>query len=602
MARSLTFYWARLRNASWPEMLERLREKTFIETLRLRCVLPGCALRVPEVSPAFLAELQFPEAHVEPGSGDFFAAERVHGLDAATIKEEENRFRKVFFARIRADQIEHDLRALWEPARLQEITAILAGISSVPEAQQESLALQLALSWIAANPFPFGLHYMSVMECGLRIPVFVRCLTLSPRAEDSRQPLFTAIYQHAWLTAHRLSRYSSLGNHTVAEAVGLIFAGAIFAETAPGQAWLRTGQRLLNQELDHQVLDDGGPAEQSLSYHRFVLDLYWLALDFLEKNALRDCSDWKPRLMAGEAFLAALTDRDGFYPAIGDNDDGRALAPGLAPTRGIEGSALSTGNLQTFSSSGYTVLGRGSDVLLCFDHGPLGMPPLYNHGHADALSLTLSVKGKQMLVDSGTYRYNGVAVWRKCFKGTRAHNTVTIDGLDQAEQVTGFIWAKPYTAQLLSCEKTDLGIRLEASHNGYNRLPQAVEHRRSLLWSEQGFLLVRDAFTGTGEHTFELNFHLHPEASVTERDGCWQISREDASLTFYLLEGEHFTPVHGQYSPILGWFSPSYGLKQKTTVLQIRKKGTPEAITFTAALIFSEDWHPEKLSQYAQYL
>ncbi len=602
MARSLTFYWARLRNASWREILERLREKTFIETLRLRCFVPGCTLRVPGVSPAFLADLQFPQVHVEPGSGDFFAAERVHGLDAGTIKEEENRFRKVFFARIRTDQIKHDLRALWEPARLQKIAAILAGNSSVPEDQRDSLALQMALGWIAANPFPFGLHYMSVMECGLRIPVFVRCLTLSPGAEDSRQTLFTAIYQHAWLTAHRLSRYSSLGNHTVAECVGLIFAGALFSEQAQGKAWLSTGIKLLHQELDHQVLDDGGPAEQSLSYHRFVLDLFWLAVDFLETNGLHDCTGWKPKLQAGEAFLAALTDQSGLYPAIGDSDDGWAVAPGLAPSREVCIRAVSAEKMQTFPQAGYTVLRNDSGLMLSFDHGPLGMPPLYNHGHADALSLTLSIKGKQMLVDSGTYRYNGVPEWRRYFKGTRAHNTVTIDGLDQAEQVTGFIWAKPYTAQLLSCEKTDMGVCVEASHNGYSRLPQAVEHRRSLLWSEQGFLLVRDTFTGTGEHTFELNFHLHPEASVTERDGCWQISRGDAALALCLLEGEHFIPVHGQESPILGWFSPSYGLKQKTTVLQIRKEGPPEAFTFTTALIFSEDWCPEKLTHYAQYL
>ena len=70
-----------------------------------------------------------------------------------------------------------------------------------------------------------------------------------------------------------------------------------------------------------------------------------------------------------------------------------------------------------------------------------GMPPLYNHGHADALSITLSVGGKETLVDPGTYRYNGEPEFRKYFKGTRAHNTVTIDGLDQAVQETGLFGA-----------------------------------------------------------------------------------------------------------------------------------------------------------------
>ena len=50
---------------------------------------------------------------------------------------------------------------------------------------------------------------------------------------------------------------------------------------------MNRGIDLLQQELFHQILDDGGPAEQSLNYHRFVLDLYWLAVDFMEKNASR---------------------------------------------------------------------------------------------------------------------------------------------------------------------------------------------------------------------------------------------------------------------------------------------------------------------------
>ena len=60
------------------------------------------------------------------------------------------------------------------------------------------------------------------------------------------------------------------------------------------------------------------------------------------------------------------------------------------------------------------------------------MAPLYNHGHADALSVTLSLGETPFLIDPGTYRYNGVPDWRRYFKGTRAHNTICIDEQDQA--------------------------------------------------------------------------------------------------------------------------------------------------------------------------
>ena len=144
------------------------------------------------------------------------------------------------------------------------------------------------------------------------------------------QLIVDAVYRHAWLISERLSLYSSLGNHTVAESVGLIFAGAIFRNTNSGCEWLKKGLELLKAELYHQILEDGGPVEQSINYHRFVVDLYWVASDFLEKNDLYKCSEFKDRLIQAESFIMAFSNADDGLPSIGDSDDGYAVAPGRA--------------------------------------------------------------------------------------------------------------------------------------------------------------------------------------------------------------------------------------------------------------------------------
>ena len=100
-----------------------------------------------------------------------------------------------------------------------------------------------------------------------------------------------------------------------------------------GRQWLAKGYELLKKELNHQILKDGGPAEQSLNYHRFVLDLYWLAIDFLKKNNLHDCDEFEERLIKAEHFIAAFKDARGRLPSIGDSDDGHAIAPGICPCR-----------------------------------------------------------------------------------------------------------------------------------------------------------------------------------------------------------------------------------------------------------------------------
>jgi len=89
-----------------------------------------------------------------------------------------------------------------------------------------------------------------------------------------------------------------------------------------------------------------------------------------------------------------------------------------------------------FPHAGYHVLGEGfetpREVRIVADAGPLGFLSIAAHGHADALSFTLSAGGCPILIDPGTFAYHTERRWRDYFRGTAAHNTVRIDGVDQS--------------------------------------------------------------------------------------------------------------------------------------------------------------------------
>jgi len=80
------------------------------------------------------------------------------------------------------------------------------------------------------------------------------------------------------------------------------------------------------------------------------------------------------------------------------------------------------------------------EVRLVADVGPLGYLSIAAHGHADALAFTLAVSGKEILIDPGTYAYHTQKKWRDYFRGTSAHNTVRVDGMDQSVIGGNFMW------------------------------------------------------------------------------------------------------------------------------------------------------------------
>lgn len=568
----LTFLISRLRHASLPELCYRARQGMRAARIR-RAARRGGAFPLPDPHPVTVLSLQLPvlEPTANPATVEGILGGERFTLNSAepTLLEWEA---ELSGGKGRGDA---DIRAVWEPARLQQLTLVFASLSRHKDQDEADRLRDFArtrlLSWLDENPFPTGPHYRSAMECGLRIPVFfyaVKLLKNLDRGESAR--VITAVWAHALWTETNLSLYSSLGNHTVCEAVGLVFAGAMFRDTRAGRRWLDRGIELLGQELPRQVLPDGGPLEQSFSYHRFVLDLYWLCADFLDKNSLHDPSGWRARLRLGEEFLASFADR-GRYPSPGDSDGGHAVAPGLAPKRETPSPRYS--GCRAFPDTGYTVLNAAAGARLTFDHGPLGMPPLHNHGHADALSLTLSLAGKEFLVDPGTYRYNGAPQWRRYFKGTAAHNTVQVDGQDQAVQRTGFVWSDPYRCRVLRRDETGAGYLVEAEHDGYRRLTDPVLHRRALLLPGPDAVVVRDSFAGEGLHEFALHFHLHPEAVVTREKRCWYISRGGSRIWLQLLGEADLELLHGGEDSPLGWYAPAYGLKQPAAVLRCIKRG-----------------------------
>ncbi|MEX0729657.1 MAG: alginate lyase family protein [Aquisalimonadaceae bacterium] len=478
-----------------------------------------------------------------------------------------------------------DVRQLWEPARLQHLVE-LAWIArtGTPDQRARSVAMINAqlTSWVADNPPMIGAHYISAMECALRLLAVCHALDMiRDRIPDAApwRALETIVESHAPLIARRLSLHSSTGNHTTAEAAGLVYAGLLFPELRGAQRWLSTGLSILTGVAEHQILPDGGGAEQALHYHRFNLQLLALVRVLLNHHGRGVPPAITDALARGNAFLAVMGLAEGRLAAIGDSDDGHALSRYLL-LPACTNTAMPDACI--FDHAGYTVARIGSrpTLRLTFDHGPLGMPPSCGHGHADALAVLLSAGNDDVLVDTGTYTYTGDQQWRRYFRGTRAHNTVTVDDEDQARQEACFLWSRPFRTRVLAWEIQGAARgRLIAEHDGYRH--KGVCHARGIAWLSGQWLLIHDMLIGDGRHRLELNWHLGKQP-IWRAEGIFELQAAGETLEFHCAGGTISTHG-GESDPLTGWRSPAYGVVEPITTVSLLHDG-PLPHTYTTLI------------------
>ena len=486
---------------------------------------------------------------------------------------------QLFFSRIpyREGNPFGDVRIAWEPSRLQHLVALgLLARGAKEDLRRQAVSLLEAqfLSWIDANPALTGIHYISVMECGLRILAVCHALDLVRgwlQYPDRVWPaLVECVRGHAELIRKRLSIHSSAGNHTIAEAAALVYAGTLFPEMPDSQGWRTVGLSLLEQEAPRQILPDGGGAEQTFWYQQFISDLYGLVVRLLKHRDGSVSTIIEDAFHRSRVFLDALGAKENLLPSIGDSDGGYALSPFLdfSTAPGIQPAGLTS-----FEASGYSVIRSipRYQQQLIFDHGPLGLAPCFAHGHADALSVTFKLAGREVLLDPGTYTYTGDHVWRNYFRGTRAHNTVRVDHLDQAVQETAFMWSQPFHAQAVVNEESSDGVvTVLAYHNGYVKRT-GVTHWRAVLYAPPCSWLVWDRLTGDGVHDVELNWHLG--VAPRSQDGRYVLACETEILSL-VVQGGTTTLHRGDVEPQCGWWSPRYGVKEPISMLRTEYAGS----------------------------
>ena len=225
--------------------------------------------------------------------------------------------------------------------------------------------------------------------------------------------------------AHVRRNLAPARNHRTLELYALFVAGLAFPELDV----LDFAVAELDRNLATDFHPDGVHREASTHYHAIALRSFVGVRENGRRYGIAFPPGFDERVARAQAFLAHCTRPDGTIPALSDADTGdyTALLVGRPSERNV-----------SFPDGGYHVQRSGWDRdarFLIFDCGPLGDG---GHGHYDLLSIEAHAHGRPLVLDPGRGSYSEAPPnLRRWFRGTAAHNTVCVDGLDQTAYTRG---------------------------------------------------------------------------------------------------------------------------------------------------------------------
>ena len=529
-----------------------------------------------------------------------------------------------------------DKKIVWELNRHQHFFDLGAAYwLTGDERYAETFAAHLD-GWMRTNPPGGGINWASSLEVSFRAVSWVWAFNFFKDSAHLTHEIFQKalkfIYQHGRHLSKYLSTYYSPNTHLTGEALGLYYLGTQFQFFKEASKWRETGERILFQELDRQILNDGVYFEQTTWYQRYTADFYthFLILKTLSGEETDKNSQLKlgAKLQSLVDFLLAATRPDGTTPLVGDDDGGSMLPRGnrksddfrsVLATNAIlfergdfksiareffeetlwllgEMGAHSYESLRSrkptetsraFADGGYFIMRdgfAGTDNFLLVDCGALGALS-GGHGHADALAIDLTVGGKTMLVDSGTYTYHESEMARDYYRSTAAHNTLVIDDVSQSEPHGKFSWLSKANADAKKWIAQDRFDFFEGAHDGYERLrPAPATHARAILSLKNDYWIVRDFVETFGTHDYQLNFHFHHETDpqIERAENGFDFVTETSTTEIGLRLMTYGD--HGKWERKPTSVSDCYGRKYDAPLLQFASSGTGAQEFFTFLL------------------
>jgi hypothetical protein len=470
---------------------------------------------------------------------------------------------------IRSNARLSDVKFVWEAGRHRDLVVLARAAMLEPQGRWLAGLSELLEGWCKQNPPERGVHWYSSLELALRAIAWAQVLQLvgdrlSTELRSAMDRQLRASARHL-LVELPYTLSSMRNNHLLGDALGLFVLARLFPQARGARRWTSIGERLFGAQLARHMRPDGSMIEDSLSYHRFVLEM------LVVRVLLGDAPPAVVTALRGAGeHLRVLQASDGAVPQFGDWDEGRVLASSgdaldvagsAALARALTGGEVSAEDWDRFdelawyaprrlaSASSVPVSREGSSGgITRVERGPwrvwFKVDAGASHGHADLTSVWVQRDAGWVVSDPGTGTYNGPLEVRNGLRTSSAHPVRRPDGRDQLLPHRAFRWlrtARGYSAPPLHLDRHTV---LFGWHDAYRSEVAGLLVGRAVILSDT-YVAVVEFDSGQAVDGWSLMVPLHPSTSVDQVFG---------------LGGA--TSVTGSESPFAGWHSETYGAWQ----------------------------------------
>ena len=500
-----------------------------------------------------------------------------------------------------------DHKIIWEINRHQHFLTLGTAYWLTGDAAYRAAFVHHLEDWVRQNPPFTGINWASMLELAFRVLSWTWAAEFFANgADEDTSPwlvdLFVALDLQLSHIAKNLSTYFSPNTHLSGEALALYAVSTAFPELRRSDARAAIGRNVLLRESKRQILGDGGHAELSAHYHRYSTDFYLLACLVARAAGDTAATGFEQTAHRQAAYLRTIADDNGRLPLIGDDDGGRlfkftdrpawdasttlsaaaaalfdpslAVQPVDAEVCWILGERPDCGDSAArpiawpshlLAESGYFVSRGRQGNHLVFDAGPHGFLN-GGHAHSDALSVTLTVRGRPLLVDPGTATYTMDRAVRDRYRGARMHNTIVLDDRDPSVPAGPFHWHSRADARVLVA-RTGRDLDFVA---GTVCGRDSMHVRAVIALHGTGWLIV-DRVTPRAATTAEAWWHLHPLWAARRRDGGVVVESNDGERLGLAFTDDDVVVTR---DPEIADVSLEYGRREFGTAIRVRQRGT----------------------------